>query len=115
MKKLLFSPDYKEKTISLRERLKIEFGADVCKRVMSRISTDVKILKTYDRAGHSVREEFGIDTDYYYMYTCHNYVFYRIEDDSVFIVNIYHEHEDFMWKLFGIRETSDTMDDYWDI
>lgn len=34
-------------------------------------------------------------------------------DDSIYIVDIFHEREDFMWKLFGIRTTSQKTEDYW--
>lgn len=43
----------------------------------------------------------------------HNYVFYRIEDECICIVNLYHEREDFMWKLFGIETVQQETLDYW--
>lgn len=52
--------------------------------------------------------------DYLMVYTEHNYAFYRITDDAIYIVDIFHEREDFMWKLFGIRTTSQETDEYWD-
>ena len=34
MKKIVYSPDYKEKLISLRKNLDFQFGEDVRRRVM---------------------------------------------------------------------------------
>ena len=48
------------------------------------------------------------------LYVQHNYVFYHIEDTVVRIIDIYNEREDFMWKLFSIRTTTQETDDYWD-
>lgn len=48
------------------------------------------------------------------LYVQHNYVFYRIEDTVVRITDIYNEREDFMWKLFRIRTTTQETSDYWD-
>lgn len=42
-----------------------------------------------------------------------NYVFYRIEPDCLYVVNIYDEREDFMVDLFGIKTTSRETEDYW--
>lgn len=56
---------------------------------------------------------FGVDTDYRFLFISHNYVFYRIEDECICIVNLYHEREDFMWKLFGIETVQQETLDYW--
>ena len=42
-----------------------------------------------------------------------NYVFYRIEDKYIRIINLYHEKEDFMWQLFGGDTTPQETIDYW--
>ena len=39
--------------------------------------------------------------------------FYKIEKMSILIIDIYNEREDFMWQLFGIKTTSDEIQDYW--
>ena len=47
------------------------------------------------------------------LYVQHNYAFYRIEEDAVRITDIFHEREDFMWKLFGVKTTTQETEDYW--
>ncbi len=56
---------------------------------------------------------YGIDCDYRYLYIAHNYLFYRIEENTVIVTEIFDEREDFMYKLFGITTTSQDSLDYW--
>ena len=53
-------------------------------------------------------------SDYRYIVVSRNYVFYRIEDEGIRIIYLYHEKEDFMWQLFGIDTTPQDTIDYWD-
>lgn len=57
---------------------------------------------------------FDIVTDYRYLYVSKNYVFYKIEDKDIRIINLYHEKENFIWQLFGVETTSQDATDYWD-
>lgn len=45
----------------------------------------------------------GIPSPYFLLHVEHNYVFYRIDGNIIYIVDIYNEREDFMWKMFGSR------------
>jgi hypothetical protein len=54
---------------------------------------------------------FGVDTDYRYVFVAHQYVFYRFDEGCVYVVNMYHEREDFMQKLFGIDNSSQALDE----
>lgn len=40
-------------------------------------------------------------------------MFYEIDDEYVYIIDIYGEREDFMMQLFGIETTSQETKDYW--
>ena len=43
-----------------------------------------------------------------------NYFFYRMSDNNtIIILEMFHEKEDFMRKLFGIVTTSQDTIDYW--
>lgn len=56
---------------------------------------------------------FDVETDYRYLVVGPNYIFYKIEDSCIKIINIYHEKEDFMWRLFGINTTPEETISYW--
>lgn len=70
-------------------------------------------LQQFATKGPSVENLIGIPCDYRMLYVQHNYAFYRIEGDVVRITDIFNEREDFMWKLFGIKTTTQETKDYW--
>ena len=71
-------------------------------------------LQKFEKSGISVEKTLGVPCDYLMVYTEHNYAFYRITEEAIYIIDILHEREDFMWKLFGMRTTSKETEDYWD-
>ena len=113
MKSIKYSPDYKEKIRELRKYLDNHFGTEVRVRTMTELNGRIQMLRQHERSGISVREALNVDSDYYYIYSVHNYVFYFFDHEEIFIVNIYNEKEDFMWKLFGIKTISEEGEDYW--
>lgn len=84
----------------------MNFGADVEKRVVSNMTQALQRLQQFEESGVSVEKTIGVPCDYLMVYTEHNYAFYRITEETIYIVDIFHEREDFMWKLSGIRATS---------
>ena len=113
MKKLVYSPDYAEKMRGLKKYLDLQFGVEIRKKVIKSIGNRVRSLREHEKLGVSVRDMYGVDSDCLVIFAQRNYVFYRIESDSIYIVNIYNEREDFMMDLFGIHTTSEETEDYW--
>ncbi len=101
MKTLLYSQDYKEKLQALRKYLDFQFGISVRKEVLLKLNKQIHLLQDHEKMGHSVREMFGIDCDYYYLYAAKNIIFYRFDEQHIYIVNMYNEREDYMQKMFG--------------
>jgi len=77
------------------------------------ITDTIRGLSEYEEKGPEVSKIFGVSTDYRYIVISRNYIFYRIEDQYIKIINIYNEKEDFMWHLFGIDTTPQETIDYW--
>lgn len=113
MKKIRYSQDYKEKIQKMRRYLDAQFGNAKRVEIFKTINSRIKSIREHEDIGISVREMFNVDTDYQYIYAAKNYIFYRIDETDIYIVNIYDEREDFMWKLFGIRTLSQETEDYW--
>lgn len=113
MKKIRYSQDYKEKISKMRRYLDAQFGNARRLEIFNTINRRIKSIREHEDIGISVREMFNVDTDYQYIYAAKNYIFYRIDETDIYIVNIYDEREDFMWKLFGIRTLSQETEDYW--
>ncbi|MCR5330419.1 MAG: type II toxin-antitoxin system RelE/ParE family toxin [Lachnospiraceae bacterium] len=105
MKKLKYSPDYTEKMREIKKYLDFQFSGDVRKKVIKEIGSRVRSLCEHEQVGISVHDMYGVDTDCLCIFVAKNYVFYRIEPDCIYVVNIYNEREDFMMDLFGIKTT----------
>lgn len=113
MKRIVYSPDYKEKLGTIRDWLDLRFGKNTRARHMAEIKKRLASLKELPTQGMSVRAMFGVDSDYEFIYVSHNYIFYYQDDKTIYIVNIYDDREDFMYQLFGIQTTSEETDQYW--
>ena len=55
----------------------------------------------------------GVPTPYRCLHTGRNYVFYRLENDTVYVTDIYDERENFLWKLFRIPLRTQESLDFW--
>ena len=113
MKRIVYSPDYKEKLEVIRDWLDLRFGRATRMKHMTEIKKRLTSLKEFPTQGMSVRAMFGVDSDYEFIYVSHNYIFYYQDEAVIRIVNIYDDREDFMYKLFGIRTTSEETGQYW--
>ena len=97
MKKVVYSPDAIEKIQKIERQVRAEYGDNTARKVKKAM---------YDL--------FGVTPDYRRLFVAHNYVFYLIEGETIQIVNLYHEKEDFMYKLFGVISTDEEAEAYWD-
>ena len=113
MKKITYTPDAADKLRALKTTIAQEYGTETAKKIVKRIMDAIRSLREQEEKGPQVSQMFGINSDYRYLFICRNYVFYRIEDHYIRIINLYHEREDFMWKLFGIDTTPQETIDYW--
>ena len=110
MKKLVYSPSYKEKIIKLRSYLDFKFGSDVRIKILKKLDKRIHMLQRFEAMGISVREIYGVDCDYYCIYVVRSYVFYKFDNTTIYILNIYNEREDFMQKMFGLKTIADNDD-----
>lgn len=113
MKQLKYSPDSIEKLKEIKREIATQYGLKIANRIISKMMKSIRDLQHFENKGQSVEGLTGISCDYRFLYVQHNYVFYRVENDTVWITDIYNEKEDFMWKLFGIRTTDPETEDYW--
>lgn len=114
MKKLEYSQIVRRKLKALRIRLTTEYGSAISGKIIRQITSAARSLETFVEKGVSISSIYGINCDYRYLYVAHNYLFYRIEDDKIIVIELFDEHEDFIYKLFGITTTSQDSIDYWE-
>ena len=113
MKKIKYTPDVADKLRELKKTISREYGVDTAKKIVKNIVYAIRGLCDYEEKGPEVSKMFVVMTDYRYIYVSNNYVFYRIEDNYIRIINLYHKKEDFMWQLFGVDTTPQETMDYW--
>lgn len=113
MKKIKYTPDAADKVRAIKREVTNQYGKKKAQAVIGQLTNSINGLLENENQGPSVQNMFGIESQYRYLYVAPNYIFYRIEDNCIRIINIYHEKENFMWKLFGINTTSQETIDYW--
>lgn len=103
--KIVYSPDARDRLKSIKK----------CagNKVVGHMLKSINGLALHPRKCPTVENVIGIPSPYYFLHTEHNYVFYRIEDETIFVTDIYHERENFMWKMFGIRLRTEESLNYW--
>lgn len=112
MKRVEYSPEARSRLKQIQTFVTEEYGELIAAKIIRKILKTLRSLEQFDSRGISVSEMFGIETDYRYLYTEHNYAFYRVENDVVKIIDILYEREDFMQTLFGITTLTDSSDEY---
>ena len=114
MKKIKYTPDAADKLRALKSAISQEYGLNSAKKIVKSITDAIRGLCDYEEKGPEVSKMFDVVSDYRNIFVSKNYVFYRIEDKYIRIINLYHEKEDFMWQLFGGDTTPQESIDYWD-
>ena len=103
MKELQYTPDYQEKILRLRNDLELKYGKSTREKVLEEIDHRIQQLKEYHYIGISIREMYGIDCEYYYLYAAKNIVFYEVEENHIRILDMYSEREEYIIKFLGSR------------
>ena len=113
MKKVEYSQLVKRKLLKLKTKLTSEYGEQKAKEILTAMADHVDTLGKHEKSGVCISRMYDIDTDYWYLFTDHNYFIYRIETKKVIIVQMFNEREDFMMKLFGLSGRTQQSIDYW--
>ncbi len=113
MKKIKYTPDAADKLRELKRAISQQYGANKANQIVKTITDAIRGLCDNEKKGPEVSQMFDVVTDYRFLFVSKNYIFYRIEDEYIRIINLYHEKEDFMWQLFGIDTTPQERIDYW--
>lgn len=98
---------------ALKKWLTEHFDEETAKEVLTGMTADADTLIDHEKSGTNTAEMYDIDTEYWYLFTHQHYLIYRIEPKKVTIVQMFHEREDFMMKLFGISGRTQESIDYW--
>lgn len=113
-KKIVYSAIALSKRKAIKKEIKEKYGKERADRFSDKISKTIADLKQFPQMGVSLRKKYDLDCDYYMLFIEHNYFFYRISEDKIIILEIFHERENFLYHMFGIVTTTQETLDYWD-
>ncbi len=113
MKIVVYSQLVKRKLLTLKTELVEEYGNQKAVEILTEMAGRIDMLGQYDNSGVRISSMYDINTDYWYLFTNHNYFIYRIEAKKIIIVQMFNEREDFMMKLFGMSGRTQESIDYW--
>jgi len=108
MKKVDISPKAHEDLAGLKIYLTGEFGDSRSCEIIDAIYDSMEKLSLFPESDIDLLARYGIASDYRCLITNKNYVFYRIDKNSVKIIRILDERRDFLQVLFGIGTSEET-------
>ncbi|MBD5497335.1 MAG: type II toxin-antitoxin system RelE/ParE family toxin [Lachnospiraceae bacterium] len=113
MPKLIYTPKALDDLQGIKAYVAKQFGEGKAKACAKEITSTVKQLERFPEEGPRLEELIEYPTDYHYLVVKPNYVFYRVEGDSVKVIRILNEKQDFLQILFGISSISEEGEGYW--
>ena len=113
MPKLIYTPKALEDLQGVKSYITEQFGASKAKIGVREITSAARQLEIFPDEGSSLEELIDYPTDYHYLVVKPNYVFYRIEGDTVRVIRILNEKQGFLRILFRINSISEEDEDYW--
>jgi len=96
MLKVEYSPKASEDLLNIRHYLSETWGEGTANDIMKKIISDIGRLKRYPGSGADLGRIIGVPSDYRYLFTHKNYVFYRLESDKVRIIRVLNERQDYI-------------------
>ncbi|MDT8718596.1 type II toxin-antitoxin system RelE/ParE family toxin [Clostridium sp. 19966] len=107
MTKVEYSPMALEDLKNIRDYILTNFGDNTAKQVLKKITSDIRKLEQYPVLGVDLGNIIDVPTEYRYIFSEKNYIFYHLEFDKIRIVRVLNEKQDYIKQLFGIMTGSD--------
>lgn len=101
MYKVQFSPLAKEDLMKIKVYLEEEFDVKVASEKIKQLLLSIKRFEAFPLMGRPLFNVIDIPTDYMYFVVDKNYVFYRLEQETVKIIRIIDTRRDYINVLFG--------------
>ena len=99
--------------LQMKGNIEVRYGRKKASAIIQKLVKSIDDLQIFEKKGIAVEQCLGIPCDYRMLISSHNYIFYCIKDNNIDIIDIYNEKEDFLWKLFGIKTTTQETLEYW--
>lgn len=110
----MFRVEYSPKALEDLQQIHIyistNWGENVAKRVLKKMTSNIKRLEQYPVSGVELGKLIDVPTDYRYIFSEKSYVFYRLEIDKIRVIRVINERQDYMKQLFD--KSLDSDEDY---
>ena len=113
MPKLIYTPKALDDLKEIKAYVTKQFDEGKAKACVKEITSTAKQLGLFPGEGPCLEDLIEYPTDYHYLVVKPNYIFYRVEGDTVRVIRILNEKQDFLQLLFGISSISEEGEDYW--
>ncbi len=102
MAELRISPEAANDLQEIREYVTAQLGAPAAaQKLVSRILQSMRRLADFPESGPALSSVLNVETNYRFL-VCENYlIFYRLEQQTIFIVRVLYGKRDYMKLLFG--------------
>jgi len=98
-----FSPLAKKDLKKIKSYLEEEFGSAIASEKTQQLLVSIKNFEEFPFIGRPLMNVIDIPTDYLYFVLEKNYVFYRLEKQTVKIIRILDTRQEYINNLFGDR------------
>ena len=96
-----FSPLAKEDLMKIKAYLEDEFDRKIASEKIKQLLKSIKRFEGFPLMGRPLLSIIDIPTDYMYFVVDRNYVFYRLEQETVKIIRIIDTRQNYIDILFG--------------
>lgn len=83
------------------------FDEELAEQVLKTITKNIRNLEIFPFSGAELYLSVTGNSGYRYLFVKKNYVFYQVEKDSIRIVRVLNEKQDYLKSLFGISEAEE--------
>lgn len=101
MVKVQFSPLAKEDLMKIKVYLEEAFDDDIASQKIRKLLDSIRKFETFPLLGRPLMNVIDIPTEYMYFVVEKNYVFYRLEHETVKVIRIIDTRQDYINILFG--------------
>ncbi|MCA0386147.1 MAG: type II toxin-antitoxin system RelE/ParE family toxin [Firmicutes bacterium] len=101
MYEVQFSPLAKQDLIKIIGYLEEAFDNEIASEKIRQLLNSIRKFETFPLLGRPLMNVIDIPTDYMYFVVDKNYVFYRLEKETVKIIRIIDTRQDYIDVLFG--------------
>lgn len=77
------------------------WGKQAADKILKKITSDIRTLEQYPFSGVSLGKIIDEPTEYRYLVSEKNYIFYLLESDRVRIIRVLNEKQDYIQHLFS--------------